>query len=378
MKIVVDENIPLVEAFFGSFGDIKKYPGRQIRADDVHDADALLVRSVTPVDAALVDGSRLSFVGTCTIGTDHINATTMAKNNISWSSAPGCNAQSVVEYVYAALCALDVNWQGKRFGIIGCGNVGGQLYRRLKAQGIDCYCYDPFLTAEQNADLTTLEAVLACDIISMHTPLTLDGPYPSFHLVGEKELDQLQAGAVLLSCGRGAVIDNQALLAFLKVRSDVQVVLDVWEPEPVISRELLGYVAIGTPHIAGYSYDGKLNGTEMIYQAFCKHFNLEATIKLADLVPPLEDNQLACTESDAWAAIKQLVKRIYDITADDADLRRLAVAAGDDDAAFAAGFDGLRKSYHRRREFHNYEVKLTTPTSSLTSWLATLDFQLAD
>src|SRR5690606_32555616 len=144
-----------------------------------------------------------------------------------------------VEYVYAALCELDVNWLTSKVGIIGCGNVGGLLYRRLRAQGVECRCYDPFLTAEQNPDLSSLEEVLACDVVSMHTPLTKTGPYPSYHLLSNAELSQLKPRAVLLNCGRGPVIDNQALLELLKTRDDLRVVLDVWEPEPEISRELL-------------------------------------------------------------------------------------------------------------------------------------------
>lgn len=375
MKIVADENIPLVEAFFVSAGEVTRRPGRQLSAADVAEADALLVRSVTRVDAELVGtDSPLSFVGTCTIGIDHLDTDLFHERDIGWASAPGCNAMSVVEYVYAALCQLDVNWQGKRFGIIGCGNVGGALYRRLKAQGIDCYCYDPFLTAEQNPDLHDLQTLLSCDIISMHTPLTTAGPHPSFHLIGASELAQLKPGAVLINCGRGPVIDNQALLACLQTRSDLQVVLDVWEPEPVISRPLLEKVALGTPHIAGYSYDGKLKGTEMIYEAFCRHFDIEPQVSLASLVPPLEDNLCYLRDGDLWEAVKVLIAEIYPIAADDAALRQLATTAGTDDQAFGAGFDALRKHYPVRREFHNYVVHLAAHQAAAADWLHALGF----
>lgn len=374
MKIVADENIPLVDAFFAGVGSVVKRPGRQLSAADVSDADALLVRSVTPVNAALLaNAPSLSFVGTCTIGIDHLDTDYFQQNNIAWSSAPGCNALSVVEYVYAALCHLDMNWQGKKFGIIGCGNVGGLLYRRLKAQGMDCYCYDPLLTTEQNADLCDLETVLSCDIISMHTPLTKTGAHPSFHLIGAGQLAQLKPGAVLLNCGRGPVIDNQALLAFLQQRDDVRVVLDVWEPEPVISRALQEKVEIGTPHIAGYSYDGKLNGTEMIYQALCRHLKKDAEVTIKQLVPPLVDNRRVFADGDSWAALKQLIASIYDITADDAAMRALAETAGADDEAFGRGFDNLRKQYPVRREFHNYLVECPADPQ-ISSWLNSLGF----
>ncbi len=240
MKLVADENIPLVNEFFGHLGEIKRLPGRTLTAADVRDADALIVRSVTRVDRQLLEGSQVKFVGTCTIGVDHLDQAYLAERDIAWSSAPGCNANSVVEYVYAALAHLDINWLHGRFGIIGCGNVGGLLYRRLKAQGVDVCCYDPHLSPAQNPDLVSLDEVLACDLISMHTPLVNGGDHPSFHLLGAAQLAQLKPGAVLINAGRGAVIDNQALLSVLRARPDLRLVLDVWEPEPAISLDLLG------------------------------------------------------------------------------------------------------------------------------------------
>ena len=371
MKIVADENIPLVEAFFQDLGDIQRLPGRQMQQKDVADADALLVRSVTQVNAGLLADSRVKFVGTCTIGVDHLDADYLNAQGVRFASAPGCNANSVVEYVYAALCHLDVNWLSRKVGIIGCGNVGGLLHRRLRAQGVECYCYDPFLTPEQNEDLASLEAVLACDIISMHTPLTTGGAHPSFHLIGARELEQLKPGAVLLNCGRGPVIDNQALLKHLHTDRDLQVVLDVWEPEPEISQPLLARVALGTPHIAGYSYDGKLKGTEMIYQALCGHLSVEPQKTVSDLVQPLADNRLVVTASDPWDAVKQLIPQVYDIAADDRRLRELSTQALAGSANFAIGFDLLRKHYPMRREFHNYRVD----HQAADAWLNVLGFQ---
>lgn len=373
MKIVADENIPLVEAFFSHLGEVVRRPGRQMAPHDVNDAEALLVRSVTPVNSGLLANSAVTFVGTCTIGVDHLDQNFLNKSGIQFSSAPGCNANSVVEYVYAALCELDVDWRAKRVGIIGCGNVGGLLHRRLRAQGVECRCYDPFLTHEQNADLTSLEEVLDCDIVSLHTPLTTSGPFPSFHLLGLAELRRLRPDTVLLNCGRGPVIDNQALLAFLREREDVRVVLDVWEPEPAISLELLAKVTLGTPHIAGYSYDGKLKGTEMIYQALCVHLNRAPQQSLEQLVPPMKGGELAIPSGDHWSAVKWLIKQVYDIAADDAALRALASSAPDV-TALATGFDGLRKNYPMRREFHNYRLPMNSIDSSLKTRLLDLGF----
>lgn len=377
MKIVADENIPLVNEFFSRLGEVVCLPGRTLTAAAVHDADALIVRSVTKVNEALLKDSKVRFVGTCTIGVDHLDQAYLNAHNIHWSSAPGCNANSVVEFVYAALAHLDINWLPVKFGIIGCGNVGGLLYQRLKAQGVDVYCYDPNLSSAQNPDLTSLEKVLACDVISMHTPLIMDGPYPSFHLLGHKELAQLKAGTVLINAGRGAVIDNQALLEVLNARKDLRVVLDVWEPEPDISLELLNKVLLGSPHIAGYSYDGKLNGTEIVYQALCKHFDTPPKASLAALVPLLTNNQLRVDDENKtiFEIAQSLIEQVYDITADDTRLRETARSALAGEIKFGEGFDSLRKYYPKRREFHNYQVHLESVSDADKQWLQVLGFR---
>lgn len=376
MKIVADENIPLVDEFFSSLGEVIRLPGRTMTAADIHSADALIVRSVTKVNEALLAGSQIKFVGTCTIGVDHLDQDYLAQREIPWTSAPGCNANSVVEYVYAALCHLDINWLPVKFGIIGCGNVGGLLYKRLKAQGVDVRCYDPNLSLAKNPDLTSLDEVLSCDVISMHTPLVMEGPFPSYHLLGRSELLRLKPGAVLINAGRGAVIDNHALLDVLKNRSDLRVVLDVWEPEPDISLELLDKVILGSPHIAGYSYDGKLNGTEMVYRTLCKQLNISPEASLANLVPKLENNELRIEgeQKSIFHIAQQLIKQVYDIAADDKRLRETARKAVDGAINFGEGFDNLRKHYPKRREFHNYQVHLDSVSDADKHWLETLGF----
>ncbi|WP_347330928.1 4-phosphoerythronate dehydrogenase [Marinimicrobium locisalis] len=356
MRIVADENIPLVNECFGDLGEIIRLPGRNMTNEDLQGADALLVRSVTQVNAELLQGTPVRFVGTCTIGIDHLDTAYFDNQGITWVSAPGSNANSVVEYVYAALAHLNVDWKGKRVGIIGCGNVGGRLYRRLKAQGVECRVYDPFLSTEQIPELTSLTDVLGSDIVCMHTPLTRSGPHPSVHLLGAEQLKQLKPGAVLLNAGRGPVIDNQALLNHLESGADLKVVLDVWEPEPDISRPLLEKVALGSPHIAGYSYDGKMQGTFMIYEALCRHLGRTPEKDLSALRPSVADPQRHWAGGEPWPAIQRLVPQVYDITEDDRQLRELAERADRGEADFAKGFDRLRKEYPKRREFGNYRV----------------------
>lgn len=356
MRIVADENIPLVNECFGDLGEIIRLPGREMTNEDLQGADALLVRSVTQVNAELLHDTPVRFVGTCTIGIDHLDTAYLDNQGITWASAPGCNANSVVEYVYAALAHLNIDWEGKQVGIISCGNVGGRLYRRLKAQGVECRVYDPFLSTEQIPELTSLADVLGSDIVCMHTPLTRTGPHPSFHLVGEEQLKQLKPGAVLLNAGRGPVIDNQALLKHLESGADLKVVLDVWEPEPDISRPLLQKVALGSPHIAGYSYDGKMQGTFMIYEALCRHLGRSPEKDLNALRPAVSHPERRWVGGDSWPAIQRLIPQVYDITEDDRQLRELAERADRGEADFAKGFDRLRKEYPKRREFGNYRV----------------------
>lgn len=375
MNIVADENIPFVEEFFGSIGNITRIPGRQMSAAQLSNADILLVRSVTKVDEMLLANSKIKFVGTCTIGVDHLDLPYLQSQGIEYSNAPGSNANSVVEYVYAALCSLNVNWQDKTVGIIGCGNVGGLLYKRLKVQGVTCRCYDPFLTKAQNPDLCSLEKVLSCDIISMHTPLTTTGPHPSHHLLGESELRLLKQEAVLLNAGRGAVIDNQALLRVLNERKDLRVILDVWEPEPDISLALLDKVNIGTPHIAGYSFDGKIKGTAMIYEAYCRFAKITPEVTLASVVPAVVDNQRILATGEDWFCLQQLVAETYEILADDERLREVAKQSRTKGVSFSLGFDALRKQYPVRREFFNFTVN--NAKASITEKLLALGFSVS-
>lgn len=379
MKLIVDENIPLGTEFFSHLGDVQRMPGRKITPTDVKEADALIIRSVTRVDAKLLESSRVKFVGTCTIGVDHLDIPWLEQQGISWANAPGCNANSVVEYVYAALSSMDVNWTKSSIGIIGCGNVGGLLYRRLRAQGIPLRCYDPNLTQEQIPDLSSLDEVLSCDIVSMHTPLVTDGSHPSYHLLKRQELMQLKQGAVLINAGRGSVISNQDLLSVMQERTDLRVILDVWEPEPEISIPLLQKVVIGTPHIAGYSFDGKLNGTEMIYQAYCKFLKRQPEKNLKDLVPELSDNILDAGHlTDSWTIVKHLVLQAYNIEADNLRLRDTAQDAIKKDIAIGEGFDALRKHYPKRNEFHNYKVRYNQSNPDTKKWLSLLGFNCAE
>lgn len=351
LNIVADENIPGLDQWFGDLGNITRVPGRTLTREQLMNADVLLVRSVTEVNEALVARTPVRFVGSCTIGTDHLETDWLESQGVAWSAAPGCNANSVVEYVFCTLAALDIDWRGRSFGIVGCGNVGGSLQRKLRALGIDCKIYDPWKT--DNPDSASLEAVLAQDVICQHAPLVKAGPHPSLHMLDATALERIRPGAVLISAGRGAVIDNRALLALRKREPRFTTVLDVWENEPDIDLNLLQAVDLGSPHIAGYSHDGKLTGTRMVREALDRALELPAA-------EPADASQAPqaplSTELSGFAAIRDLLLAMYNPREDDARLRAAASEAENDGVPMKVAFDRLRKQYPKRLEFFHYRL----------------------
>lgn len=361
MKIVADENIPQVERFFSAVGQVTTVNGRALSADQLVDADILLVRSVTRVDRQLLAGSRVKFVASATIGIDHLDTAYLNSAGIGYCNAPGCNADSVVDYVVSVLCtiegALKTLLAGAQVGIIGFGNVGSRLYQRMQRLGVSCVVYDPLLASERCADFGSLEQVLAADIICCHAPLTTVGEHPSYHLLNAERLATLKQGAILISAGRGAVIDNAALLKVLKQRADLRVALDVWENEPVIDQALMAVVDLATPHIAGYSFDGKIAGTEMILSSCLEFLGLSA-VGLSAVGMSAESEPVKVLAIDPLLAledaIKQAVLSCYAVAEDDALLRKRLLAA--DDNMAATEFDQLRKQYPIRRELACYKI----------------------
>lgn len=357
MHIVADENIPLLDEFFADFGSIHRLPGRAITAKDVRDADLLLVRSVTRVDRALLQGSQVRFVGTCTIGTDHLDLDYLAEAGIAWSSAPGCNARGVVDYVLGSVLTLaereGVDPAARVYGVVGVGQVGGRLYDLLRGLGWQVRVCDPPRQAAEGGDFVDLENIVAeCDVISLHTPLDAT----TRHLFDATRLAALRPGTWLINASRGAVVDNAALRALLPRRTDLGVVLDVWEGEPQADVELAALCQLATPHIAGYSLDGKLRGTAQIYQACCRALGVAERVHLDDLLPTpwLSEVTLDADAETAWA-LTTLCRAVYDPRRDDADFRRSLV--GDADARRAA-FDRLRKHYPMRREIDGLHVRI--------------------
>ncbi|WP_028693821.1 4-phosphoerythronate dehydrogenase PdxB [Pseudomonas cremoricolorata] len=375
MLIVADENIPLLDAFFAGLGEIRRYPGRAIDAACVKDADVLLVRSVTRVDRQLLEGSRVRFVGTCTIGTDHLQLDYLAEAGIHWRSAPGCNARGVVDYVLGSLLTLaeleGVALSQRVYGVVGAGEVGGRLVRVLHGLGWRVLVCDPVREAQEGGDFVSLETILAqCDVISLHPPLQRDGEHPTWHLLGAAELAQLRPGSWLINAARGPIVDNQALRALLAERDDVHAVLDVWEGEPEVNLQLADLCTLATPHIAGYSLDGRQRGTAQIYQALCQWRGIAPTVRLADLLPPvaLAKLEFAASAELDWA-LATLCRAVYDPRRDDADFRR---SLSSDTAEQRAAFDRLRKHYPPRREIEGLHVRIQGEAPQLAQMVSAL------
>lgn len=381
--VVADENIPRVRELFAALGTVVTVPGRTLAPADVAGADILLVRSVTSVDAHLLNGSRVAFVGTATIGTDHLDLAYLQRAGIAVASAPASNAQSVVDYVLSTLAVLDGVLErvcgGASVGIVGLGNVGSRLLRRLRTMGINAVGYDPFLNVP-DLPQQPLAHVLGCDVVCLHTPLTRDGEHPTWHLLDAARLATLKAGAVLLNAGRGAVVDNAALQQLLEQRRDLQVVLDVWEFEPSISIPLLERVALGTPHIAGYSLDGKLAGTHMLLRACCDFLGEPMPLEQTEHARQLLTLSAEVTSGEAVDVLRAALLAVYDPRQDDADLRAGAkVGANAEVPTMADRFDQLRKLYPVRREIAGFVIQNAAALKpAARTLLAAAGFQVAD
>jgi erythronate-4-phosphate dehydrogenase len=347
MKIVADENLAFTEYFFADFGEIQQAAGRTLTHADVQDAEALLVRSVTQVNTELVQDTKLKFVGSATIGTDHLDIPALEQHQIAWSNAAGCNAQAVAEYVITALLHLkpELMDTNDRFtlGIVGLGNVGSRLAVMAKLLGWNVIGYDPFVEREHVQQVEFEELLKTADAISTHVPLTKTGDHPTYHLINAEALAQMKANAILINSARGPVVEESALIADIQ-QTQRSVVLDVFEHEPEISAELLNLIALVTPHIAGYSLEGKARGTQMIYDAFCSTFHYPATKQFETQLPVCEPYFKEC---DLKAVLKQYLNQIYDIARDDANLRGCLKDGKVDQKAF----DYLRKTYPLRREW---------------------------
>ena len=380
MKIVADENIPFVKEAFEKLGEVATYPGRDINSLAVKEADILLVRSVTGVDEHLLSGSKIRFVATATIGCDHVDTDYLRKRKIEFASATGCNANSVAEYMVAALLILarrhEFSLSEKTIGVVGVGNVGSLVVEKAGILGMNILQNDPPLERRtgEGRFLPMEELLEKSDILTLHVPLAYEGQDATYHMADNALLEKMKRGSFLINTSRGAVVDTLALLKALKQNTLKGAVVDVWEGEPEISEELLREVDLGTPHIAGYSLDGKANATVLIYQATCHFLNVTYDWKLPGLSPPPcpEINIDARRENDA-EILSQVVGRAYDLERDDRALREILKIPSPQRKKV---FDQLRSEYPIRREFNSIEVNIKGGNETIKNKLRSLAFQV--
>jgi erythronate-4-phosphate dehydrogenase len=373
MKVLVDKKIPFINGVLEKYAEVVYCEGRDITSDIVRDADALIVRTRTRCDRALLEGSSVRFIATATIGFDHIDTQYCEANKIFWTNSAGCNSSSVQQYIAAALFHLAdrdrFELAGKTIGIVGVGNVGSKVASLCKAIGMRTLLNDPPRERREGSkDFVSLETVIRnSDIITFHVPLNTDGVDKTYHLVDEKLLGSFRRNQILINSSRGEVVESEALKSALKNKMLTDCVLDVWEHEPEIDRELLGLVGVVTPHIAGYSADGKANGTAMSVRAFSRFFKLDLHEWYPDKVPlpALTTLEVDCKNRTPQSVVSGVVKRTYDLLADDARLRMSP-----------STFEKQRGEYPLRREFSTYTLKLLEPHDGLESTLKAIGFKI--
>jgi erythronate-4-phosphate dehydrogenase len=376
MIIAIDEAIPYLQSALAPVGEVRPFTGRSVRAADLRDAEALVVRSVTQVDARLLDGSSVRFVGTVTTGTDHLDLEFLRAAGIQIADAAGSNANAVSEWVAASLMVIADRrgWRlpGKSIGIIGAGHIGSLVEKKTGALGMEVLLCDPPLRESTgNPRYGFLDEVLRADVLTLHVPLTTQGPYPTYHMVDRMLLERLSHGQVVINSSRGSVVCGSDLKHALRERHIGGAILDVWEEEPMIDSDLLALADLGTPHIAGSSLDGKVRGTQMIFQELCRYFQIRPEWDAGSLFP--RPRKLRIEQgSHGQEAVRSIVLQAYDILKDDAELRSLSQSGG---PAPLFGFDRLRNAYALRPEFSNFLVEVPED-SDLQPILAAIGFRV--
>lgn len=374
IKIVADENIEFVEEAFSGLGKLTTFPGRKISNKDLQNADVLLVRSVTQVNESLLEGTNIKFVGTATIGNDHIDKDYLASNNIFFKDAAGCNSDAVTEYVFTALLHIaakkGIELSGKTVGIVGVGNIGSRVAKIADAIGLKVLKNDPPLKKlTKLPEYLELDELMQADIVTLHVPLIKEGIDKTLYLFDSERLNKVKDGSILINTSRGSVIHNAALDEIITTKN-LNVVLDVWENEPNININLMNKIKIATTHIAGYSLEGKVNGTVILYKALCNFFNVSAYWK-----PQLPEvvEEIVIYDPDIQRSLQKIFSKIYEIEKDDLNTRRINTF---DLKKRGIYFDSLRKNYQLRREFSNYKIKLASKNIGFETVLKAFRFNI--
>lgn len=344
MHLIADKNIPFLQGVLEPYFEVEYFSGKEITADIVRNADALIVRTRTICNSKLLSGSKVKFIGSATIGFDHIDTNYCANNSITWANAPGCNSAGVQQWVAAALIHWaelnSKNLSGLTIGIVGVGNVGKKVVELAKVLGMKVLCCDPPRKRDEDlVDYVDFETVLKnSDIITFHVPLNYEGVDRTFHMLNSSTIALCKPDVYVINSSRGEVVNTEGLIAFLESNPKAQAALDVWENEPNILIELLRKTIIATPHIAGYSLEGKVMGTKMIVDSLSQFFDLGISPWLPNPNPLIDKIKVK-----ECSTIQEIIKSTYNIK-------------GDDLRSNFDTFENLRNNYNYRRDFSGHAI----------------------
>ena len=374
IKILVDNNIPFLKGVLDNIVDIKYLSPNKITTQNVQDADALIIRTRTQCNESLLKTSKVKFIATATIGYDHIDTKYCDSKGINWINAPGCNSSSVMQYVASALFTLraskNLDLSKLTIGIVGVGNVGSKVEKLAKLLGMNILLNDPPRKRKEGSSnfIDLQELTDASDIITFHVPLNLSGIDRTYHMA-DKEYFSLMQNKIIINTSRGEVIDSDAMIQAINRKNISSAVLDVWENEPDIDQELLNIIDIATPHIAGYSAEGKANGTAVCVNAVTEYFDLNFQKKWYPQEIPVPSNSsvidIDCMDKTIQQILSEIILHTYSILNDDKKLR-----------SSVETFEKQRNEYPIRREFPFYEIKLINGTEEIPELLIKLGFQI--
>jgi len=375
MKVIIDDKIPYIKGVLDVYADVIYIPGNSIIKEELIDADAMIIRTRTKCDADLLEGTTIKFIASATIGYDHIDTGFCENNGITWTSAPGCNSGSVMQYVASALLYYamqnKVVLKDRVLGVIGVGHVGKKIVKLAEILGMQVLLNDPpRARIEGECGFISLNGILReADIISLHVPLNKEVEDRTFHLANQDFFSKLHPGALFINTSRGEVVETTALKQALNGDKPFATVLDVWENEPDIDTELLKKVFIATPHIAGYSADGKANGTKIVVRQLSKFFDLGLNNWEPEEIPTIENPVIYCDglKKTFQEIITEIVLQTYPVYTENLWLR-----------SDSGKFESYRSNYPVRREFFSYTVKVVNINNEDILRLKRLGFKIEE
>ena len=373
MKVIIDDKIPFIKRVLELYADVEYYAGKTITREMLIDADAIIIRTRTKCNADLLEGTTVKFIASATIGYDHIDTQYCDKKGIFWTNAPGCNSGSVMQYMASALLFYarqkNINLKDRVLGVVGVGNVGRKIVKLAEVLDMRVILNDPPKVREEGlCGFISLDGVLReADIISFHVPLNMSGEDKTYHLADADFIEKMNEGSILINTSRGEVVDTLALKSALEKGKLSGAIIDVWENEPDIDTELLNQVTIATPHIAGYSADGKANGTKMAVRQFSRFFGLGLDDWEPDDVPQVKGPEIFCDgrNKSFQEIVTEICLQTYPIQTENNWLR--------DDCK---KFEIYRGNYPVRREFFNYTITLSNVNGEEIKKLERLGFKV--